>query len=310
MWTVVHIGVLQSMLALHSEALQSYQRALGIAEPAGDAGAVCTILALRAANEFNRDDAESALASASKAAEIASRLEMYDVLANAKVTAGKARRKSGQLPEAIASLQDAVTALERVPVGPGVETFFDDRRSPYLALIDLLVTEKEAPASRLADAFQLWERARTRSLATMLGGDGAVVVKDMTQAERDEERQFARAVKSIGVRLKRERGRSHCGAGEGPGASAGRSRGVPPEAVRGASRPSGPQGPGGGCGRGRRGPGADRARGARHLRRHRTEDTRLRHFGRQQPRDDGTSDQRRDGGRQGQRPGSKGHPLP
>jgi tetratricopeptide (TPR) repeat protein/CHAT domain-containing protein len=218
MWTVVHIGVLQTALAQHSEALQSYQRALSIAEPAGDGGAVCTILALRAANELVRDDIEAALASAGKASEMAQRLEMFDALANAKVTAGKAHRKAGRLPDAVASLQEAVDALERVPVGPGVETFFDDRRSPYLTLVDLLATESGAPApaaqgaagntSRLAAAFRYWERARTRNLATLLGGDGAAVVKDLTAAERDRERLMARNARVLAVRLKRERGRT------------------------------------------------------------------------------------------------------
>jgi tetratricopeptide (TPR) repeat protein len=208
MWTVVHIGVLQTALAQHSEALQAYERALSIAEPTGDAGAVCTILALRAANELVRDDAEAALASAAKAAEMAQRLEMFDALAHAKVTAGKALRKAGRIGEAIAALEEAVAALERVPVGPGVETFFDDRRSPYLALVDLLASEKTAPASRLPDAFRWWERARNRALATILGGDGAVVVKGLTPAERDEERRLSRSSRALAVRVKRERSRA------------------------------------------------------------------------------------------------------
>jgi CHAT domain-containing protein len=133
---------------------------------------------------------------------------LFDALAHAKVSAGKAQRKSGQVAEAIASFREAIVALERVPIGPGVETFFDDRRSPYLALVDLLATEKGAPASALADAFLAWERARTRSLANLLGGDGAVVVKDMTPAERDEERSLTRATRTLTVRLRRERGRS------------------------------------------------------------------------------------------------------
>jgi len=208
MWTVTHIGVLETASGQLAEGLRSYQRALGIAEQTGDAGAVCTILALRAANELLRDDAESALASAAKASEMAERLELFDALSNAKVTAGKAQRKSGLVTEAIASFREAVTALERIPIGPGVETFFDDRRSPYLALVDLLATEKDAPASGLADAFLAWERARTRSLANLLGGDGAVVVKDMTPEERDAERALTRATRTLTVRLRRERGRS------------------------------------------------------------------------------------------------------
>jgi CHAT domain-containing protein len=110
--------------------------------------------------------------------------------------------------EAISTFREAVAALERIPIGPGVETFFDDRRSPYLALVDLLVTEKDAPPFALADAFLAWERARTRSLAGVLGGDGSVVVREMTQPERDEERALTRAVRTLAVRLNRERGRS------------------------------------------------------------------------------------------------------
>lgn len=202
MWTLVHLGVLQTALAQHSEALQAYQRALTMAEGQGDAGAVCTILALRAANELVRDDVEAALASAGKASEMAQRLELFDALAHSRVTAGKALRQAGRPDEAETAFDEAVAALERVPVGPGLETFFDDRRGPYLAMIDLLVSRK-----RLAEAFEWSERARTRGLAALLGGDGSAVVKGLSADERDQERRFAGDEKALSLKLRRERGR-------------------------------------------------------------------------------------------------------
>jgi tetratricopeptide (TPR) repeat protein/CHAT domain-containing protein len=202
MWTLVHLGVLHSVKGSHVDALEVYQRALGMAEASGDAGAVCTVLALRAANELAREDVDAALATSAKAAEMSQRLELFDALAYARTTAGKALRKAGRTAEAGTALEEAVGALDRVPVGPGVETFFDDRRGPYLALIDFLVSEH-----RVEDAFRWSERARTRAMAYMLGGDGAVVGKGLSAAEREQERRLIKESRALGVRIRRERAR-------------------------------------------------------------------------------------------------------
>lgn len=204
MWTLTHMGVLHTAAVRHAEALDAYQKALHIAEQQGEAGAVCTILALRGANELAREDAETALSTSANAATMAERLELFDALAFAKTTTGKALRRIGRGDEAGATLVDAIAALERVPTTPGTETFFDDRRAPYAALIDLLVEQ-----GRPADAFAVSEQARTRALARQLGGDGSIVVSGLSQEERDQEGRLLRTARSLGVKLRRERAREH-----------------------------------------------------------------------------------------------------
>ena len=55
MWTLVHMGILHASQHRTEEAGQAYARALGIAEPANDANAVSTILALRGRLDWTRN---------------------------------------------------------------------------------------------------------------------------------------------------------------------------------------------------------------------------------------------------------------
>ena len=86
--------------------------------------------------------------------------------------------------------------------GPAAETFFDNREAPYLAMVDLLASQ-----GSLAEAFQWAERGRQRALAELLGTDGAAVVKGLTAEERDLERTIAKDLRTIAVKIRRERGR-------------------------------------------------------------------------------------------------------
>ena len=93
--------------------------------------------------------------------------------------------------------------LAQVPVGPAAETFFDNRRAPFVALVDLFASQGKAD-----EAFRWSERGRLEALAEMLGGDGAVVVKDLTAAERDQERRCRRTCGRSAAQVRRERGRA------------------------------------------------------------------------------------------------------
>ena len=169
MWTLVHIGVLHASQRRFDEAGKAYERALGIAEAKPDQNAVSTVLALRSQLEFEQEKLDAALASAARAAEIAAPIEHFDTVAYARLVAGRAHQKAGRAAEARAAYEDAVAAFAKVPPGPAAETFFDNRRAPYLALVDLLASQ-----GSLAEAFQWSERGRQQALADLLGGDGAV----------------------------------------------------------------------------------------------------------------------------------------
>jgi tetratricopeptide (TPR) repeat protein len=202
MWTLIHMGILHASQHRPEEAGQAYARALSMAESDADSNAVSTVLALRARIELDQDQVDAALASAARAVELATAVEHFDTVSYAQVAAGRAQRKAGKPAEARAAFEDAVAALARVPMGVSEEVFFDDRRSPYLALVDLLAGQGET-----AEAFRWSERGRQRELADLLGGDGSIVVRGMTADEQQLERAVERDVRTLVVKIRRQRAR-------------------------------------------------------------------------------------------------------
>ena len=202
-WTLVHIGVVHASQQRYDEALQRYMRAKSLAEGLGDRAALAAALALKGSAELLGGAPERALESVARAIELAERIQHHDTVSFARTVEGKAHRQAGRSEQAMQALQQAVEALARVPIGPGAESFFSDRRGPYLALADLLVAEGHPAA-----ALDWLERAKQQGLAVMLGGDGAVVTKGLSVTERDEERSLMRACRTAAVKLRRERGRT------------------------------------------------------------------------------------------------------
>jgi len=202
MWTLVHMGVLHASQRRPEDAGKAYQRAFALAESKEDSNALSTILALRAQLELNEGKVDAALASATRASELAAPIEHFDTVSYARVVIGRAHQKAERAAQARAAYEEAISALGKVPLGPAAETFFDNRRAPYLAMVDMLTAQGKG-----AEAFLWSERGRQQALADMLGGDGAVVVKGLTAEERDQERTIARDLRTIAVKIRRERGR-------------------------------------------------------------------------------------------------------
>ena len=202
MWTLVHMGILHASQHRAEEAGKAYARALGIAEPGNDPNAASTILALRGRLEMEQDQVDAALASASRAVELATSIEHFDTVSYALVVTGRAQQKAGKPAEARAAFEGAAAALAKVPTGPAADTFFDDRSTPYAALVDLLASQGET-----AEAFRWSERGRQRELADLLGGDGSIVTRGMTADEVQAERAVERDVRTLAVKIRRERAR-------------------------------------------------------------------------------------------------------
>ena len=202
MWTLVHMGVAQEALGTHADALATYDRALAMATSQRDGAAMATTQALRGTTLLATNDLAGALDSATTSVATANALSRFDVVAYASVVAGKTQRLMAKPEEARQSFQAAVDAVAKVPVGPGVETFFDDRRGPFIALADL-----ESEQQHFDEALLWAERGRLAVLAAQLGGDGAVVTKGMTDEEKAGERRIAKEIRTTTVKLSRERQR-------------------------------------------------------------------------------------------------------
>jgi len=202
-WTLIHMGVLHVSQNRLDEALKVYTRAIGLAERIGDQPALGVGHSLKGSAELAGGAPEQALESVARGLAFAGRTGQFDAIAFAHTVEGKIHRDGGRAGQAREAFEQAIAALAKVPVGPAADTFFTDRRGPYLALADLLVREGDAAA-----ALDWLERGRQHALATMLGGDGVFVTKGLSEAEREEEQSVMRALHSATVRLRRERGRA------------------------------------------------------------------------------------------------------
>ncbi len=202
-WTLIHVGVLHVSQNRLDEALKVYTRAIGLAERIGDQPALGVAYALKGSAEQAGGAPEQALESVAKALGFAERTEQFDAIAFARTVEGKVHREGGRPEQARGAFEQAIAAVTKVPTGPAADTFFTDRRGPYLALADLLAREGDAAA-----ALDWLERSRQHMLATLLGGDGVFVTKGLSEAEREEEQAVTRAVRSATVKLRRERGRT------------------------------------------------------------------------------------------------------
>ena len=139
MWTLVHMGVLHASQHRPDEARRPIERSLALAEAKPDAERrLDGPRAARASSSWTRQTCEAALASAARAVELAAPIEHFDTVVYAQVVTGRVHQKAGRVAEARAAYEEAVAALAKVPIGPAAETFFDNRRAPYLALVDLL----------------------------------------------------------------------------------------------------------------------------------------------------------------------------
>jgi tetratricopeptide (TPR) repeat protein len=202
MWTLAHMGVLHASQHRPEEAARAYERSLSIAEARADQNAVSTVLALRAQLELDQGRNDAALAAAARSVEIAASIEHFDTVMFAKVVIGRVHQKAGGAAGARAAYEEAVAAAAKVPVGPAAETFFDNRRAPFVALVDLFASQGNG-----SEAFRWSERSRLDALAEMLGGDGGIVVKGLSVEERDQERAASKDVRALNARIRRERSR-------------------------------------------------------------------------------------------------------
>ena len=203
MWTLVHIGVLHGSQRRFEEAVQGVRtRPRDRRVEAGSERGLDRPRAPGASWSSSRRQLDAALASAARAADIATSIEHFDTVAYARLAAGRAHQKAGRAAEARVAFEEAVAAFAKVPPGPAAETFFDNRQAPYLAMVDLLASQ-----GSFAEAFQWAERGRQQALAELLGTDGAAVVKGLTAEERDLERAIAKDLRTLAVKIRRERGR-------------------------------------------------------------------------------------------------------
>jgi CHAT domain-containing protein/tetratricopeptide (TPR) repeat protein len=240
-----NLGLTQANLERHQEAIATFERALALAEQAGLKNETANVISnigvnrramreyapalaaygrglelrrelkdragegnvLRSIANVHADQGEHALAleSARKAVALARETGLRDVLVDGLAITGASYLAQGDLARAQEALSESIALVEvmRAQVSGGEEPqqrFFEILLSSYLTMVDLKVAQGDVAAG-LAYA----ERAKGRVLLDVLRGGRTNVFKDMTDAERAEERALRQRTVDLVGQLGRER---------------------------------------------------------------------------------------------------------
>lgn len=184
-------------------ALGQYQKSLALFESLGSKHGMAETAAGISYLYALRDDFQSALSWAERAVPLARETEK-DSLWQALSHLGAAHRGLKQYVKARAAFAESITVIEemRAEVAGGEQErqrFLEVAISPYQAMIELLVAEKEWEA-----AFGYAERAKGRVLLDVLQSGRAGVAKVMTEGEREQERKLRGQLIALNNQVTRE----------------------------------------------------------------------------------------------------------
>jgi CHAT domain-containing protein len=204
-WIKIHIG---NALAAENKTLQAiaiYEETLQLAEILKNKANMVYPLSHLAKTHLLRGDYRKALGFAERAAEVAGQTGQYPYIYSALVTAANAYRMLGQPVDARQVLDRAINLTEQFLeqfAGGEVDRqrAFEGAVTPYLALIDLQVDQKQ-----FKEAFASAQRAKGRILLDLMQNGRVNIVKSASSAEREREQQLSQKLVSLNRQIASEK---------------------------------------------------------------------------------------------------------
>ncbi len=147
---------------------------------------------------------QAAMEVAAKAAAEARTIGDPDLIRMCLSHLGDAYMALGKREEARAAFVEAIGALESIKLSGSQDeqgSFFHEKAAPYHGMVRLLVED-----GKIFEALQYAERAKARLLLDVLRGGRAEIVRAMTDAEKQKERDLAAAVAALDSQLARQKG--------------------------------------------------------------------------------------------------------
>jgi CHAT domain-containing protein/Tfp pilus assembly protein PilF len=193
-----------SSLREYDRALDYYQQALALFESLKDKTGLGETTSGIAQLYILRGDYKSALLWSERAVSILRETDNRLFLWQALAIAGAAHRGLKQFDKARALFTESITVIEemRADVAGGEQErqrFLEVSISPYQALIELLIAEKEWDS-----AFAAAERAKGRVLLDVLQSGRVNIAKAMTTGEREQERKLRSELVTFNNQITRE----------------------------------------------------------------------------------------------------------
>ena len=201
--TMMAIGVIHTAQGNYAQALEYYQKSLAIKEAIGDRNGVANVLFHIGTYHRKQGHDSQALDFAERAAALARETGDRAILWSARVNAGLAHRALNQADQARTAFEEAISVIEamRGQVAGGEQSqqrFFEDKLSPYHAMVDLLVARNNP-----TEALIFTERSKARALLDLLHGGRVNIVKAMTAREQEQERALRGELISLNTQVTR-----------------------------------------------------------------------------------------------------------
>jgi CHAT domain-containing protein len=176
---------------------------LKIQEEVGDKARIANQLLNIANSHFDAGQFSLALENAERASLLASQLGLPQVLWGARNAAGMSHLALNQRDQARRAFLEAIAAIEKLreQVAGGEQDqqrYFEDKLSPYYAMIELSVNEKDS-----AGALAYAERSRSRVLLDVLSNGRVNITKAMTPDEIRRDRALIAEVNSLNTQISR-----------------------------------------------------------------------------------------------------------
>jgi CHAT domain-containing protein/uncharacterized protein HemY len=199
------IGNVHSAQGDYVRALEAHQKSLVMKEALGDRAGIAIAMVNIGKVHKEQSRYTQSLDFADRATTLAQQIGSLDTLWQAYLTAGTAYRYLNQPAQARRAFDEAIKTIEtiRTQVAGGEQEahrFFTNKLSPYLAMIDLLVTE-----NNLAEALTYAERAKARVLLDVMHSGRANITKAMNEKEQEQERELNNKLFSLNTQVYREK---------------------------------------------------------------------------------------------------------
>ncbi len=202
------IGDVNKAQGSYAAALEYYLKALPINEESKfDKGALLTTLTKLADVYLLLGNCPEAQKYAQRAVALATDIGFNDRTVDPQVTLGQVYRALNQPDQARMEFDKAINTIEgmrgRTIGGEAArQRYFENKVSPYQAMIDLLVSQNKAD-----EALAYAERAKARVLLDVLESGRSNVTRSMTAAEQAEERTLTARLVDLNTRFQTETGK-------------------------------------------------------------------------------------------------------
>jgi len=196
-----NIGDTYRRLGRYDLALEYLRKGLRLREEIGDRLGICGTLKHLGLLHRDKGDYTEMLEAHRRAAQLAEEINAPEELWNAQAGIGKALRALGQPAPARRSFLDAIVTIEslRHQIAGGSQqqqSFFEDKLSPWLDMIALLISQKE-----YAEALTFAERSKARVLLDALQVGRADIHKSLAPRERQAEQEQRLRLVSLNSQL-------------------------------------------------------------------------------------------------------------